>query len=58
MNRIILLRLCAAAGLALGTDVLSAQALLPSAPPKGFGASVTPAYEGWYDNADGTLARR
>jgi len=28
--------------------------LLPSTPPKGFGASVTPAYEGWYDNADGT----
>jgi hypothetical protein len=54
MNRTILLRLCASAGLAIGTAVLSAQALLPSTPPKGFGASVTPAYEGWYDNADGT----
>jgi hypothetical protein len=54
MNRTILLRLCASAGLAIGTAALSAQALLPSTPPKGFGASVTPAYEGWYDNADGT----
>jgi hypothetical protein len=28
--------------------------LLPSSPKLGFGASVTPAYDGWYDNADGT----
>jgi hypothetical protein len=54
MKRTILLRLCASGGLAIGTAVLSAQALLPSTPPKGFGASVTPAYEGWYNNADGT----
>src|SRR6516225_1245182 len=54
MNRTHLLRLCVSAGLATGSAVLSAQALLPSSPPKGFGASVTPAYEGWYDNADGT----
>ena len=54
MNRITLLRLCLSLGLAAGTVVTSAQALLPSSPPKGFGASVTPAYEGWYDNADGT----
>jgi hypothetical protein len=42
--------------LAAGGVMLSAQSapLLPSAPAKGFGASVTPAYEGWYDNADGT----
>ncbi len=32
--------------------VVSAQ--LPSTPPKEFGASVTPAYDGWYDNPDGT----
>jgi len=37
-----------------GGALVSAQALLPSTPPKGFGASITPAYEGWYDNADGT----
>ena len=54
MNRTTLFRLCASVGLAAGTAILSAQALLPSSPPKGFGASVTPAYEGWYDNADGT----
>jgi hypothetical protein len=54
MNRTSLLRLCVSLGLAAGTAALSAQALLPSTPPKGFGASVTPAYEGWYDNADGT----
>jgi hypothetical protein len=54
MNRTTLLRLCVSVGLAAGTAALSAQTLLPSSPPKGFGASVTPAYEGWYDNADGT----
>jgi hypothetical protein len=54
MTRTSLFRLCISFGLATGTAVLSAQALLPSTPPKGFGASVTPAYEGWYDNADGT----
>jgi hypothetical protein len=54
MTRTTLLRLCVSFGVAAGTAALSAQALLPSTPPKGFGASVTPAYEGWYDNADGT----
>jgi hypothetical protein len=34
--------------------IVSAQVLLPSVPPKQFGGSVTAAYEGWYDNADGT----
>lgn len=35
--------------------MVSAQGqLLPSYPKLGFGASVTPAYDGWYDNADGT----
>ena len=38
---------------ALGTP-LSAQIQLPSAPPKQFGASITPAFEGWFYNADGT----
>jgi hypothetical protein len=49
----ILLR-TAAAVIALGTIALSAQVQLPSAPPKQFGSSVTPAFEGWFDNPDGT----
>jgi hypothetical protein len=49
----ILLR-SAAALLALGTVALSAQVQLPSAPPRQFGASITPAFEGWFDNPDGT----
>jgi hypothetical protein len=54
MNRKIALRLCALVTLVVGGAVVSAQIQLPSAPPKGFGASVSPAYEGWFDNADGT----
>ena len=54
MNRTTLLRLCVPLALVAGGAVISAQTLLPSTPPKGFGASVTPAYEGWYDNPDGT----
>jgi hypothetical protein len=47
--------LCATAALACGTTaVLAQQALLPSAPPREFGASVAPVYEGWWDNRDGT----
>jgi len=34
--------------------VVTAQIQLPSAPQKQFGASVTPAYEGWFDNPDGS----
>ncbi len=37
-----------------GGALISAQTLLPSSPPKQFGGSVTPAYEGWFDNPDGT----
>jgi hypothetical protein len=40
--------------LAGGVLVSAQQPLLPSVPPKQFGGSVTPAFEGWYDNADGT----
>src|SRR5438552_3986804 len=47
------LRLCALIALVAGATV-SAQLQLPSAPLKQFGASITPAYEGWFDNADGT----
>lgn len=28
--------------------------MLPSSPKKAFGASISPAYDGWYTNADGT----
>ena len=49
------LRLLTAAALAAGGAMVSAQGqLLPSSPKLGFGASVTPAYDGWYDNADGS----
>jgi hypothetical protein len=52
MNRLILAGLCAAATVAAGA-VLVAQRL-PDAPAKGFGTSITGAYEGWYDNPDGS----
>jgi hypothetical protein len=47
------LRITAAAVLVAGGVLVSAQTL-PSSPSKQFGASVTPAYEGWFDNPDGT----
>src|SRR2546425_1025044 len=49
--------LTAGAGLvlALGALVLAQQPIrLPSSPPQLFGASVTPAFEGWWDNSDGS----
>lgn len=49
-------RFCAAvvlAGLASGVLVL-AQVQLPAEPPKQFGSGVTGAFEGWFDNADGS----
>ena len=49
-----ILRLCAPLTLLACGALVSAQTLLPSVPPKQFGGSVTPAFEGWYDNADGT----
>jgi hypothetical protein len=48
------LRLCAPVTLVASGAIVSAQVLLPSVPPKQFGGSVTAAYEGWYDNPDGT----
>ena len=49
------LALLLAAALAFAAGVaLSAQTRLPSVPPKQFGASVTPAFEGWFFNPDGT----
>jgi hypothetical protein len=48
-----LLRVSAAAALVLGSAALTAQQL-PSTPALGFGGAITPAYEGWFDNPDGT----
>src|SRR5436190_21188368 len=52
MHRLRVAGLCAMS-LARGL-VLSAQIQLPSAPPRQFGASVTGAYEGWFENPDGS----
>jgi hypothetical protein len=49
-------RFCAAlalAGLASGV-LLHAQLQLPAEPPKQFGSGVTGAFEGWFDNPDGS----
>src|SRR6476620_1526267 len=54
MNRNTALRLCASVTLVAAGALVSAQVQLPSNPPKQFGASVSPAFEGWYDNPDGT----
>jgi hypothetical protein len=54
MDRKTALRLCALVTLVAAGALVSAQVQLPSNPPKQFGASVSPAFEGWYDNADGT----
>ena len=55
MHSRMVLRLATVAALAAGGPMVSAQGqLLPSTPKLGFGASVTPAYDGWFDNPDGT----
>src|SRR5579864_9294372 len=54
MNPRTVLRLCSPLAILAGGALVSAQVLLPSVPPKQFGGSVTPAFEGWYDNPDGT----
>ena len=44
-------------GLALGAGVtLFGQQPLPSEPPRGFGASITGAFEGWFQNSDGSFS--
>ncbi len=47
-------RIALALVLAAGGAVVSAQQMLPDSPKKAFGASITPAYDGWYTNPDGT----
>jgi hypothetical protein len=37
-----------------GGAVVAGQTQLPSEPPRQFGASITGAFEGWYDDKDGT----
>jgi hypothetical protein len=54
MNPTRILRLCAPFALLACGAVVSAQVLLPSVPAKKFGGSISPAFEGWYDNPDGT----
>jgi hypothetical protein len=56
MNSRMILRLATGVALVAGGALLSAQqgTLLPSSPKLGFGASVTPAFDGWYDNPDGS----
>lgn len=53
MHQRILPAMCVATALMAG-GVVSAQLKLPSAPPRQFGASVTPAFEGWFFNPDGS----
>lgn len=50
--------LVAGIGLALASGLLlfAQQPVLPSEPPRGFGASVTGAFEGWFQNPDGTYS--
>jgi hypothetical protein len=54
MTRQTAFRACATLLVVAGGALLSAQIQLPSAPPKQFGASISPAFEGWFDNPDGT----
>src|SRR5215217_3161061 len=53
MNRRTVTRLCGALMLASGA-LVSGQVQLPSEPGGQFGRSITGAYEGWFDNKDGS----
>lgn len=53
MNFKFALRLCGPVALVAGV-VVSAQVQLPSAPPKQFGSSITPSFEGWFYYPDGS----
>ena len=59
MKQHIVFRLSAALVLLAGGAILAAQqvpgvATVPSSPAKQFGGSISPAFEGWFDNPDGT----
>jgi hypothetical protein len=45
-----------ALALAAGVAVAGQQPMLPSEPPRGFGASITGAFEGWFQNEDGSYS--
>jgi hypothetical protein len=45
-----------ALALAAGMIVSGQQITLPSEPPRGFGASITGAFEGWFQNPDGSFS--
>ena len=47
---------CLAVGLAVLASVPLGAVQLPLAPVSGSGETVTPAFEGWYENSDGTLS--
>ena len=53
MDRRTLVRWCAAACVAAAGALVSAQQL-PSEPSRQFGTSITGAFEGWFDNPDGS----
>ena len=52
-HRCTVMRWCAAAAIAAGGVLVSAQQL-PSEPQRQFGTSITGAFEGWFDNPDGS----
>jgi hypothetical protein len=54
MNHTTVRRRVAVLSFLVGGALVSAQTQLPSSPSKQFGASITPAYEGWFDNPDGS----
>jgi hypothetical protein len=54
MNRSTLLRLSVGLVLACGAVVSAQRIPLPDEPALRFGVSVTPSFEGWFDNPDGT----
>jgi hypothetical protein len=49
------IRFATALAIAVTGAVASAQIPMPSGPKKAFGASVTPAYDGWWTNPDGSF---
>jgi hypothetical protein len=50
-HRLLLALALTAGGAAVGAQTFTP---MPQNPPRDFGASISPAFEGWYDNADGT----
>ena len=53
-RRWITAELCAIAAIVGGVWVSAQQAPLPYGPPRAFGDSITGAFEGWFDNKDGS----